>query len=417
MATLKVLHISTHGYNVGGAIATYRLHQGLQLIGIPSKMLCLYNTHTKDDTIRFSVNTNFINRLKNRIYYKSIKSDYKPYRHTKPADAQPLAHVHTAFRVDLAQQVAEADIIHLHEISHFVDLPSFFREVKKPVVWTFHQMNSFTGGCHYDFGCGRYTSFCGSCPKLGSDNMNDLSRKIYIKKRDTVQSVNPDRLKIFADSYWLAEAAKQSRIFDGRSIGTIHYGLDHNLYRPRDKMSIKNLLGIPPDKNVILFGAMGVNDVRKGFHVLKEALNLYRESNPDIMLLSFGKGECEIEQNFNHLHLGNIQNEHFLSWVYNAADVFVIPSLQEAFGQTCLEAMACGVPCAGFDTGGIPDMIKNNETGFLAETGNPVALAEAIRNVLAKKEILGANARKSVEEKFTLQHQAINYLRVYEEMV
>ena len=211
MATLKVLHISTHGYNVGGAIATYRLHQGLQLIGIPSKMLCLYNTHTKDDTIRFSVNTNFINRLKNRIYYKSIKSDYKPYRHTKPADAQPLAHVHTAFRVDLAQQVAEADIIHLHEISHFVDLPSFFREVKKPVVWTFHQMNSFTGG--------------------------------------------------------------------------------------------------------------------------------------------------------------------------------------------------------------IPDMIKNNKAGFLAETGNPVALAEAIRRVLSDKEMLGANAGKSVEEKFTLQHQAMNYLRVYEEMV
>lgn len=394
----------------------YRLHKGLIEEKIESTIFCFEATSDDNSVVKFRYPGSIISRLKRQIRNKKTYKEFKNYSRDS-GSSELFTSDRTPYRQELIEQLPEADIYHLHWISRFVDIPTFFEQVQRPAVWTFHDMNPFTGGCHYDEGCGKYETGCGICPQIGSDSENDLSKTIFNRKKEAIATVPSNKFRAVADSYWIAEEAQKSSIFEGKKVDTIHYGLDHELFKPLDKKSIRTLLEIPENRPVILFGAPGLRNKRKGFRELSEALNNLKAFVPDIFLLTFGNGELPSDLNINYLHLGNISNDRYLSMVYNAADVFVIPSLQEAFGQTCLEAMACGVPCAGFNTGGIPDMIIPGETGFLADPGSPESLAEAISQTLKQKEELGMNARARVEGSFTLRHQAEAYINVYNELL
>ena len=413
---IKVVHIGTTDFSGGASRAMYRLHQGLLQQQINSQVYCLHKQSGDKDVVQFNPSRTVWSRSKRSLRQRKLSNKMKPWQ-DRPQGGELFLQDRTIYREELMQQLPEADLYHLHWISRFVDIPTFFEQVTKPVVWTFHDMNPFTGGCHYDEGCGKFASGCGACPQLGSSDVNDLSKEVFERKKTALANISSERFRGVGDSIWIADEARKSGIFQDKKIDTIHYGLVHGLFKPMDKQSIRTLLDIPAEHPVLLFGAPGVKNRRKGFRELMEALEIVRKKIPDLFLLTFGGGELPDDFGTDHLHLAHISNDRYLAMVYNAADLFVIPSLQEAFGQTCLEAMACGVPCAGFDTGGIPDMIKPGETGFLAETGNPASLAEAIVNTLEQKEELGKNARKMVEARFTLKHQAEIYINIYHELL
>lgn len=320
---------------------------------------------------------------------------------------------------DLKSFSSVPEILHLHWIAYFIDFPSFFRSLPEsmPIVWTLHDMNPFTGGCHYSWGCDRFQTKCHDCPQLVRPSNRDLSRRGFDIKLNSLKNKN---LHVVADSYWLENQARSSTIFKhARSIQTIHYGLDVDVFSPDDKIQSKRALGIDPDRVVVAFGADSISWRRKGMRELQRALGLLQVDN--LSLLLFGQGEpVESDNEFPTIHTGPIQSESRLRTIYSAADIFVIPSLYEAFGQTALEAMACGTPVVGFDTGGIPDMVKPGETGLLAQVGDHVDLAEKIQYLIdnaGERLRMGANARKLAESCFTLEKQAKKYIELYESIL
>ena len=280
-------------------------------------------------------------------------------------------------------------------------------------------MEPLTGGCHYDGGCGRYRARCGACPVLGSNREKDLSRTVWHEKTKVLAALPHQRLRMVADSQWMNRCARESSLFGRFKVQTIHYGLDTTVFAPRDRSAARAVFGVPDNAFVLLFAAEGVANPRKGFQVLAEALSLVATECPNLYLLSLGTGstpQLPAGMRLLHRHLGAFSDDRLLASFYSAGDLFVIPSLQEAFGQTALEAMACGSPVVGFDTGGIPDMITGGHTGLLARAGDAKDLAAQIRWIaehLEERAAMGRAARAFVQEDFSLLTQARHYHELY----
>jgi len=416
---MRILHLSSLDNTGGAARAAFRLHKGLIQQAVDSNMF-VRNKYSDDEAvIRYKYPRGF-----EKIHYKfrkgRIEADFNKYCRSRSPNQELFSDDRSALQPGFNKQLPETDIYHLHWTSGFVDLPDFFKTVDKPVVWTLHDMFPFTGGCHYNNGCEKYKIHCNKCPQLGSVNEKDLSYLIWDRKSKAISGFK-NKIIIRADSYWLANEAKKSRLFNELDIDTIHYGIETDEFIPRDKMACRKALNIPVDKRIIVFGAPGIDNPRKGFNQLLETIIRLREIHTNLFLLSFGTGTMPINTGIPSLHLGNVGNNHLLSLIYNCGDVFVIPSLQEAFGQTALEAMSCGIPVAGFNTGGIPDMIENGLTGYLVETGSIFGLTEALNRILIQDENdyikMAVKCRDTVLAGFTINNQADKYISVYQKLM
>jgi len=416
---MKVLHISTMD-NQGAGKAAFRLHSGLRSIGVESKMLVLNRTSSDQDVLQLSQDNNVIRRVWNKVRYKLISDEFTAYKNTRLQGAELFTDDRTSYAISKHPLVQDADIINLRWIAGMVDYEEFFsgmRRYNKPLVWRLSDMNPFTGGCHYSGGCKRYQDRCGYCPNLGSEDPGDLSRRIFKRKEKAYK--NHD-IRIVTISKWHADCVRKSILFKNFEPEVIPNGLPTDIFKRRDRLVSRDLLGLPQDKILLLFGADYVSE-RKGLKYLIEALKLINSSN--IALVTFGpKQSPDIFSNmsFPVYQLGHIHDELLLSLAYSSSDLFIMPSLEEAFGQTCLEAMACGVALVGFNTGGIPDMITPQKTGLLAEKGDARDLARKIEYLITRpkeRQQMGENARRMVEEKYTLQVQARNYLKIYQTLL
>jgi glycosyltransferase involved in cell wall biosynthesis len=198
----------------------------------------------------------------------------------------------------------------------------------------------------------------------------------------------------------------------------IPYGLDTSAFRPRETEGLRQTLGIPADHRIVLFVAQSTHNRRKGFDLLVEALGAL--AHEKVALVSIGSRAPDLEVAGLHVHLGSLSSDLLLSVFYALADVFVVPSRQDNLPNTVLEAMACGTPVVGFDAGGIPDMVRPGETGWLAEADNPRALRDAIDEALrsdAERERRGQRSRAVVEAEYALDLQARRYHDLYRTLV
>lgn len=310
-------------------------------------------------------------------------------------------------------------MLNLHWISSFVDLRTLFSETSVPIVWTLHDMNAFTGGCHYNVECTRYQNSCGHCPQLGSVQNNDLSHTVWRRKQSVYEdAIESGRLHIVTPSEWLAEEARRSSLLKDAPIDVIPNGVDPEVFRPRETKGLRKVLDIPPGDRVILFVATSTQVRRKGFDLLAGALNEMEEDS--VTLISIGSHEPDLDGVKSHIHLGAVQSDLLLSLFYSLADVFVIPSRQDNLPNTVLESMACGTPVVGYDVGGVSDMVRPQETGWLAETDDVEELSASIRRALledATRKQKGKACREVFEEEYTLAKQAERYSRLYESML
>jgi glycosyltransferase involved in cell wall biosynthesis len=417
---MRVVHISNGGFG-GAARAAYRLHAGLRRLGHDSCMLVLYPSEGDPSVRRFLPPGGLWNRFRRYFRGRRIVSDYAPYRQSRSADYDMFSDDRSKYRTDLLAQLPPCDVINLHWVADLVDYRTFFAQAarRQPVVWTLHDKNAFTGGCYYANGCAGYVDSCGTCPALGSRHENDLSRQIWQRKRDTFARAPEGNLEFVAASRWLAEEARRSSLLGKFPVTTIHYGLDLEEFAPRDRSFARSVLGVPPDAAVVLFAATAVSQPRKGFRLLAEALAGLTEVD-NLLLLSLGEGVAPAIGSVRHRHLGPASNDRLLSVVYSAADVFVIPSLQENLALTALEAMACGTPVVGFDVGGIPDLVRPGVTGLLAPVGDVPALRAAVRQVLVNPTLraaMSSNCRRLAAEEFALEVQARRYADLYRRML
>jgi glycosyltransferase involved in cell wall biosynthesis len=414
---MKVCLLS-HSDGRGGAYAAaYRLHQGLQNSGINSMMLV--GDKTRDDFNVLSPQNKLgkawvklapsLDALPKQLYPQRERTAYSPQ--------WVLERI--AAKVD---QIAP-DIINLHWINAGYLQIETIAKFNKPLVWTLHDMWAFTGGCHYSYDCDRYTKSCGACPQLRSNRDWDLSRWIWRRKAKAWNQLN---LTIVTPSNWLAKCAKASSLFQNLPIQVIPNGLDTQKYRPIDRQLAKNLLGLPPDKHIVLFGAVKpTSDRRKGFHLLLPALQklslLEAEWQKCLELVIFGSSEPHESPDFGLKanYFGRLSDDISLSLLYSAADVFVAPSLEDNLPNTVMEALACGTPCVAFKIGGMPDMIEHQQNGYLVQPFAVEDLTQGIAWVLEDGERhckLSKYAREKVEQEFTLERQANCYLSVFEEI-
>ena len=394
---------------------------GLRKLGHDSLFFVRDGAANEEGTLGFDQRANPIARALRKVRRKRVEGDFEAYRNSRTRGHELFSDDRSALRSDVRFQLPPSEVINLHWVAGFIDYFDFLSKVPQqtPVVWTLHDMNPFTGGCHYDEDCGKFMAACGACPQLGSGDDTDLSRQVWQRKRKALSRVPPGRLHVVADSEWLASQAKRSSLFSEFRVSSIHYSLDVDKFAPRDQLAARSVLGVPGDARVVLFVADDINERRKGFGVLVEALtHLPRSSEP--FLLSMGSGTLPLGVPFAHLHLGRVSDDRFLSIVYSAADVFVIPSLQEAFGQTALESMACGTPIVGSDAGGIPEIVREGTTGVLVEPANPQALASAIKDLVGdpeRRKEMSANCRLIALEEYALEVQARRYVRLYSSLL
>ena len=218
----------------------------------------------------------------------------------------------------------------------------------------------------------------------------------------------------------MVATVKASPLLGKFPVSVIPNGLDTNEFAPRNKRAAREILDLPADARIVLFAAEYVTLRRKGLDLLVAALGQLREI-PTLFLLSMGSGHCEIPGQITHRHLGRIQDDRMLSIVYSAADLFVFPSLQETFGQTALEAMACGTPVVGFEgVGCIPELVSCGVTGRKVPLGDVAALRAAIAQLLrdpARLKEMSVHCRRLVVEKYNLELQAKSYAQLYGSLI
>ena len=418
---MRVYHFNT--YIAGGAaIAAQRIHDSLANRGVESTFFSLAgetpnNTYISIDQRENHSITKRMNRYARKLCYL-LRIHY--HTHGRPEGYEQFSYASLCWKTRLAMFNKNPDIVHLHWIADFIDYPSFFSSIPEsvPIIWTLHDMNPFTGGCHYSWECERYKSQCCHCPQLKKSSVYDLSTKNFLLKKKSLRRKN---LHVVADSHWLEGEARSSAIFtDVKSFQTIHYGLDIQSFLPKDKETCRKVLGLDPDSVVISFGADHVGNRRKGMRELVTALSSIG-SNDKLVLLVFGRSLPQIGPiDFPSIHFGFVQSPTLLSAIYSASDMFVIPSLHEAFGQTALESLACGTPVAGFKTGGIPDMVIHGKTGLLAKPNDTKDLAFQIQWLMdhpEERKQMGLNGRLSVEQMFTADMQANKYLSLYNKLL
>lgn len=416
---MKVLHLSTYDARGGAARAAYRLHTGLRRLGYDSSMMVAHRGTTDPTVMAFKPSMDLPSRWRRRRRRRQIKRQLGAYRTSRPAGYELFSDDRSEHGADPLGQLPPCDVISLHWFAGFLDYRAFFSAVPRrtPVVWTLHDMSAFTGGCHYDHDCGRYTDRCGACPQLGSSNPTDLSYHIWRRKREIFEHVEPERLHIITPSRWLAEETKRSTaLYERFPVSAIPNSIDTEEFAPRDRRAARSVLGIPQHAKVVFFSAAEMDNRRKGFALLAQAL-LGLGDLDDLFLISLGSREMSVGAQIPHLHLGSIDSDRLLSVLYSAADLFVIPSLQDNLPNSVLEAMACGTPVVGFGVGGISEMLRANVTGLLALPQDVASLRAAILQVLADPATqarMAANCRRIAVEEYALEVQARRYAGLYE---
>jgi glycosyltransferase involved in cell wall biosynthesis len=418
---MRIVHLSTSDIGGGAARAAYRLHTGLRRLGHESQMLVLWKLSNDPNVIAFQPQRDFFSRLSRKLRRRKINGDFAKYRATIPPGHEPFSDDRTEHNDALLKQIPECDLINLHWIGGLLDHESFFTKISReiPLVWRMADMGPLTGGCHYDDHCGKFSAKCGACPQLGSKDENDLSREIWERRNRALSTLRPGQLNLVGTSRWIAEQSRKSSLLNRFGVTVIPNGLDTDVYMPREKRFCRDLWNIPQDAQVVLFAAESLANRRKGLNYLADAMATLKDM-PRLLLVSVGGNNIPLDPAVRHLPLGRIDQDRTLSTIYSAADVFVIPSLQESFGQTVTESLACGTPVVGFDAGGIPDMVRPGQTGWLVPTGNSTALAETVRKALADDDLrqaMSVNCRRIAVAEYTMDVQALAYSRLYETLL
>ncbi|ALC15486.1 group 1 glycosyl transferase [Desulfuromonas soudanensis] len=416
---MNILMLNEADGGGGAAKAAFRLHCGLQRLGVDTRLLVQKGTSGAPGVLSTAAPAGKI------IQALRVHLDMLPVRCTPN---RPLLNFSPAWLPDrVTGQVAAIgpDVIHLHWLAAgFLRLETLrkLNRLNRPLLWTLHDSWAFTGGCHVPFECTRYRQRCGACPVLGSSTEGDLSRKVWERKKKAWENLD---LTVVAPSRWLADCARSSSLFCDVRVEVIPNGLDTKIFNPMDKARARELLSLPQDKKLILCGGAGMNlQANKGFGLLKSALRSLASTDwggkAELVVFGLSGPDEERGSGLKENYLGWLQDEASLAAAYSAADLFVIPSLQENLPNTALEAMACGTPCVAFEQGGMADLIDPGQNGYLARPYDIEDLMSGIRLILENDGLRSAMAQASrlkVETTFALDIVCQRYVALYQELI
>jgi glycosyltransferase involved in cell wall biosynthesis len=417
---MRILIVNTSEKTGGAAVAAHRLMNALNNNGEKAKML-VRDKQTEAVTVA-SLPQSFCSRW-SFLWERLVIALHLRFgrEHLFEIDI-----ANAGADITRTREFQEADIVHLHWINQgMLSLRGLRKILKsgKPVVWTMHDIWPATAICHYARGCHRFETHCSDCRLLpGGGSASDLSAAVWRQKKRLLAD---NSIFFVACSKWLAGEAKRSALLKGQSIRSIPNPIDVRSFRPVDKQEACRAVGLPEGKRVVLFVSQRVTDSRKGMDYFIEAVRLMAESHPGlrentVIAVLGGHSEDVAEKlALPVFPLGYVGDEKHIVNVYNAADLFVLPSLEDNLPNTIMEAMACGVPCVGFKVGGIPEMIDHLHTGYVAAFRDASDLAKGMRWVLdeADRAVLSRNAVHKVNANYSQTAVAMRYIEVYNQAV
>jgi len=406
---MRVLIVNTSERTGGAAVAANRLMMALNNNGIKAKML----VRDKESDSLTVVGLPKSPMLRWHFLWERFVVFCRCHFSRKHLFEIDLAN--TGSDITKLREFQEADIIHLHWINQGMLSLKGIRKILqsgKPVVWTMHDIWPATAVCHLTLDCRQFTSKCSRCRLL--PNGSSLVESMWKRKQ---WMLSDESIYYVACSRWLASEAKASALLKGHKVTNIPNPIDTHIYNRCDKQAARQRLGLPADKKLILFVSQSVTHRNKGMDYLVEACRQLEIPNLGVVILGGHAEEVVGQLPFESYPLGYVNDERRIVDVYNAADVFVLPSLSENLPNTIMEAMACGVPCVGFRVGGIPEEIDHKQNGYVADYRSAEDLARGIRWILteADAEELGKHAVQKVAQNYSQQNVAIKYADVYQQ--
>ena len=417
---MKVLIVNTSERNGGAAVAANRLMEALNNHGVKAKML------VRDKQSDSLTVVGLQGKWWQQWCFLWERLVIFCHLHFSRKHLFELDIANTGTDITRLPEFREADIIHLHWINQGMLSLGVIRKILnsgKPVVWTMHDIWPATAICHLTLGCNKFKTGCHHCKYLpGNGSTRDLSAKIWRRKQHLLDGQS---ITFVACSRWLEAEAKMSALLNGQKVTNIPNSIDTSIYKVGNRSEARQRLGLPTDKQVILFVSQRVTNLNKGMEYLIEACNQLASQHPEmkettaVAILGGHAEDVVAELPFEAYPLGYVSEEYRIADVYRAANVFVLPSLSENLPNTIMESMACGIPCVGFKVGGIPEEIDHLKNGYVAAYRNAEDLARGIRWILCEADYdsLSAAAVKKVSRCYSQQSVALKYTEIYNEAI
>lgn len=409
---MKVLIVNTSSLTGGAAIAANRLKNALNKSGEVEALMLVRDRDSEDDSV-ISIPQGWRNNLRfmwerGVIWLNNRLSKNNLFQ---------ISIANTGYDVTGSREFKDADIIHIHWVQQGMlslkDIESILKS-GKPVVWTMHDMWLCTGCCHYSEECSKFTEHCGACQYLKGNKRKDLSYRVFEKKLDLFKNYP---FTVVTCSRWLGDKAKSSVLLQGHTVMNIPNPIDTELFRPMCKTEARKKLGLPISGRLVLFASQKVTDKRKGLDYFVKATEILKSNGVNIEFVIMGQNSEQIQamMPFTCHSMGYISSYEQAALIYNACDLFVTPSLMENLPNTIMEALSCGVPCVGFNVGGIPEMIEHRVNGYVAGYKSVDDLAAGISWCLdeVRYDFLCRESRMSVEERFSESVVAGQFISLY----
>lgn len=393
MIDMRIVHFNTNDRIGGAAIAAMRLRDGQRALGAEATLLV--GDQSVPDPFTLQVGPTWAGKLRflwervNFLFHEKSKRErfaFSPWLVGPTLDQQP--------------QILQADILHFHWINFGFLSPNQFQKLvhlKKPIFITLHDMWWITGGCHHAGDCEGYTRVCGQCePYLRHPGPNDVSHRQWQRKKDLLAGAS---VHWIACSEWLAKRIRASSLGKDFPVNVLPNPLDMNIFTLGDKANARKALGLSPEVNYVLAVAAKVEVLWKGIDLLIQASHAFP---PNTQLLVVGQMEdATAEQMGVPVHrVGVVQEPTRMAQLYQASDVFVISSRFENLPNTLMEAMGCGLPCVGFETGGIPEMIEHGMTGYVAIPFQASDLAQGVAVALKNASNWGEAGHQKAQKQY-----------------
>lgn len=404
---MKVVHLNT---GIDESSAPYKLHLALLQSGIDSTILTLNdsdlpNVVTVKKTIGY--------RIVRKIYSFRRKHIFNKYT---PQEYMPISVLPVGIDISKHPLIRDAEVIMLHWVcGDFMSPKTIEKLLKlgKPVYWTCHDNYPFTGGCHVRLGCEGYQTGCGNCPQLGSNKVNDPTRRLLMEKKNRL--LKYDNLFILSPSTWMNGNVSKS-IFNDKKHFVFPNVINTEIFKPYDKNECREKWDLINDAFVLLIGLKKNEKIPyNGTEYMWKILDLLDRKYPDhclnnkpIQIVSFGVQELVNKSKFDIKNVGFINGQVELAKLYSAADIYLVTSLEDSFNQTVAECIACGTPTVAFDNGGIRDIIDNGDNGYLIKYRDILEMLEAIDKCLVSNLNI-ENITHTIEKRFSNKIIAGNF--------
>ena len=420
----RILHLAASDTG-GPGHAAARIHSGLFALDQDSSLLVKKQTRKGSGVYEANLDLP-IDLRETASAFEIFQHWYLDHNRT-PASNSNFTLSESGLDLEKHPLVEDAEIIHLHSVTRFLSPAAVARlaSLGKPVVWTLHDHRPFTGGCHFPGACSRYQTTCSNCPQLGWDPYFLTEGQLG----DALELIPARRITFVAPTEFLANKARESALLRNSRIEVIPYGVDPRVFQVKWKPQAKSHLGLDTNAVHLLFVANQLGEARKGFEHLAKAIQIClsrprfkeRADKGEIALISLGHPHPSLSSlGIPYVSLGHIESPEEMSQLYGAADLFLLPSLEENLPNTLLEAMSCGTPAVAFGAGGIPEVIVQDETGKIVPVEGHADFALTIEDLVRDENLrmrMAENCRQTVIERFTLQLQADRYLALYRELM